>query len=284
MKKVIALGFFDGVHLGHSALLRKARQEADRLGCTAAALTFDRHPDEVIFGRKTPLLNTLEERIQMMKSCHGMDEIMVQSFDSKRMCMSKEAYMESLKDSGAEVVVCGHDFTFGYRGTGNAETLRRAFGEKCHVIEPVVKDGVIVSSTKIRELLKTGQLNQANRLLGHCHFLTGQVIHGRQLGRKLGTPTANIELADGVLAPAYGVYAAKVDGCLAVTNIGVRPTVAEDGQVTVESWLPDERLDLYGKTIRVELVEYLRPEKKFSGLEELKQQILKDVEHARACL
>lgn len=284
MKKVIALGFFDGVHLGHSALLRKARQEADRLGCTAAALTFDRHPDEVIFEKKTPLLNTLEERIRMMKTIHGMDEVIVQSFDSKMMCMSKEAYLESLRDLGAEVVVCGHDFTFGYHGTGNAETLRQAFGDRCHVIEPVMEDGVLVSSTKIRELLKNGQLKQANRLLGHSHFLTGEVIHGRHLGRKLGTPTANLRLADGVLAPAYGVYAAKVEGCPAVTNIGVRPTVTEDGQVMVESWLPDERVDLYGKMICVELVEYLRPEKKFSGLEGLKRQILEDAQRAKACL
>ena len=284
MKRVVALGFFDGVHLGHGALLKKARQEADRLGCTAAALTFDRHPDEVIFGEKTPLLNTLEERVQMMKQCYGMDEVIVQSFDAKMMCIPQEDYIESLKALGAEVVVCGHDFTFGYRGAGNAETLRREFADRCHVIAPVVEDGVVVSSTKIRQLLKCGALQQANRLLGHVHFLTGEVVHGRHLGRKLGTPTANLKLSDGVLAPAFGVYAAKLDGRLAVTNIGVRPTVEQDGEVTVESWIPEYQADLYGKQVRVELLQYLRPEQKFSSLEELKQQILQDVQMAKACL
>lgn len=283
MKCVIALGFFDGVHLGHSALLEKARQEADRLGCAAVALTFDRHPDEVIFDKKTPLINTLSERVQMMKD-RGMDEVMVQPFDGATMCMPWDAYVEKLRSLGAEAVVCGHDFTFGYRGKGNADTLRQAFGENCHVIEPVTVDGTVVSSTAIRKLLQSGKIEQANRLLGHNHFITGEVVHGNHLGRKLGTPTANLKLAANVLAPAYGVYAARVNGEMAVTNIGVRPTVAENGQVTVESWLPGVRADLYGKTVRVELLAYIRPEQKFESLTQLKEQIIKDAQAVQACL
>lgn len=286
MKRVIALGFFDGVHLGHGALLKKARQEADRLGCKAAALTFDRHPSEMIFGSKTPLLNTLHDRERVMRAQYHMDEVLTLPFDEKMMHMPWERFIEDLlqKELQAEAVVCGHDFTFGHRGEGTPRRLQQVFAERCHVIEAVEMEGVTVSSTYIRTLLQQGKVEQANQMLGHCHFLTGRVVAGKQLGRTLGIPTANLLLPEGVLAPLYGVYAARVDGHMAVTNIGVRPTVDDGETVTVESWLLDYDGDLYGRTICVELCSFIRPERKFSSVEELKNQILCDAQAVKDLL
>lgn len=282
---VIALGFFDGVHLGHAALLRKARQEADRLGCKAAALTFERHPDEVLFGRKTPLINTLQERETIMQAQFGMDEVITLPFDKEMMQMPWQEFAAMLQDRfAAASVICGRDFTFGHKGEGNAERLREVFGDCCHVIEAVELDGEIVSSTKIRELVQSGDICRANAMLGRPHFLRGTVIHGKHLGRKIGIPTANLLLPEGVVVPCYGVYASMVDGCPAVTNIGVRPTLDDGEAPTVESRLLGFDGDLYGKTIRVELLHYLRPERRFSSVEELKEQILQDTEDTKHLL
>jgi len=176
----------------------------------------------------------------------------------------------------AEAVVCGHDFRFGHKGQGTAEHLRGVFGENCHVIEPVTVDGQIVSSTAIRALLKEGKVEQANRLLGHSHFLTSTVIHGKHLGRKIGVPTANLMLPDEVMPPAYGVYVSLANGKPAVTNIGFRPTMEDSDAPTVESWLLDFKGNLYGKAMKVELLSYIRPEKKFSTVLELRDQIYRD--------
>lgn len=285
MKGVIALGFFDGVHLGHAALLNKARQEADRLGCIAAALTFARHPDEVILGQKTPLLNTLSQRERLMKDEFAMEEVITLPFDKDMMQMPWQQFAKMLSAQfEAEAVVCGHDFTFGYKGEGNAQKLQEFFGANCHVIEAVELEGEIVSSTRIRELLQKGKVEQANRMLGRAHYLEGTVIHGKHLGRKIGIPTANTLLPEETVIPCFGVYASRVNGIPAVTNIGVRPTL-EDGETpTVESRLLDFSGDLYGKTIKVELLHYLRPERKFASVEELKEQIQLDTEATKTLL
>lgn len=286
MKRVIALGFFDGVHLGHAALLNKARQEADRLGCEAAALTFDSHPDEVIFGRRTPLINTLHQRERLMKHAFGMDEVLILPFDAAMMQMPWQQFAEDVLCArfDAEAVVCGHDFTFGHRGEGNAEKLQKFFGVRCHVVEPVTLDGKVVSSTAIRTCLRQGDIEKANQMLGRAHFLEGTVIHGKHLGRKIGIPTANTLLPEETVVPCYGVYASKVNGFLAVTNIGVRPTLDDGEAPTVESRLLDFDGDLYGKTITIELLHYLRPERKFDSVAELKEQILRDEEKTKDLL
>lgn len=283
MKRVIALGFFDGVHLGHGALLKKTRQEADRLGCKAAALTFDRHPDEILLGKKIRLLNTAKDRETIMKEVYGIDEVLVLPFDAAMMQMSWEDFAKNIlmEKFEAEAVVCGHDFRFGHKGQGSAEELRDLFGENCHVIEPVTVDGQIVSSTVIRRLLKDRDVTRANRMLGHEHFLTSTVIHGKHLGRKIGIPTANLLLPDEVMPPAYGVYISKANGHPAVTNIGFRPTMEDGDAPTVESWLLDFKGNLYGKTMKVELVRFLRPEKRFDSVAQLQEQIHRDAQQVR---
>lgn len=289
--RVIALGFFDGVHRGHRALLRKARQRADALGCAAAALTFDAHPDTVVFGQPVELINTVADRQYMMTQRCGMDEVLVAHFDRAMAAMPWEVFVERclLEQLGARHVVCGHDFSFGSKGQGNPQRLAEKcaqLGIGCDVIGRVEYGGFPVSSTHIRQLIHQGRMEEAAQLLGHPHLLTGTVAHGKELGRRLGIPTANLPLPEGVLSPAFGVYAAKVflaDGSqwTAVTNVGVRPTVRDGLGVLVEPWLLDYSGSLYGQTIRVEFYRHLRGERKFESLEALKAEILKNAGETR---
>lgn len=290
MKRVIALGFFDGVHVGHGALLRTAKIKAEELGVTPAALTFDPHPNELIFGEKTPLINTLAERRELMTGLYGMEEMLVLPFDRAFMEMDWQDFVKEvlIKRFCAVHVVCGFDYTFGHRGLGNAEKLKALcsdLGIGCDVVEKVELLGAEVSSSRIRTLLEQGKLEEANILLGHPHFLSGEVIHGKQLGRVLGFPTANVPLEEGLLVPARGVYATCItcdSGVYkAVTNIGSRPTVGESTQITAESYLLDFEGDLYGQTMKVELMKFLRPEQKFRSLDELKAAVLNDIENVK---
>lgn len=283
MKRVIALGFFDGVHLGHGALLRRARERADQLGCLASVMTFDQHPDQVVFGQPTPLLSTVDDRTWLMTRLYGMDEVLVAHFDRAMMELPWETFVEELlvRQREAVHVVCGSDFTFGHRGAGTSRRLRekcRELGIGCDIVEKISMDGDIISSTRIRGLLREGRMEEGCRLLGHPHLLSGTVISGKRLGRTLGIPTANLELPGELLVPALGVYAAQVvlpDGsrAMAVTNVGVAPTVEGDHSLRVEPWILDFAGDLYGKPIRVELFRFLRPERRFDSLDALKAEI-----------
>ena len=290
-KRVLALGFFDGVHRGHGALLQAARRAADRLGCPAAVLTFDRHPGELVSGSRIPLINTAGDREWLMRQLYGMDEVLFGHFDRAMMEMPWKSYVGEylIGKLGAVHVVCGHDHHFGWRGEGNPTRLRQAcsqFGIGCDVVQKVTLHGATVSSTYVRKLLEQGQMEEAVEFLGHPHVLTGTVVRGRQLGRQLGTPTANLLLPEGVLAPAFGVYASAVviggRRYPAVTNVGVRPTVDGGGRITVEPWILDFEDNLYDKTIRVEFRKFLRPERKFDSLEGLRAAILRNADETRA--
>lgn len=289
---VLALGFFDGVHLGHGGLLSKARQRADALGLKAAVLTFDRHPASFISGCPVPMLNTLAERANMMQELYGVDSIQVLPFDDALRDMPWERFAQEvlLERYKACHLICGHDYRFGAKGEGDARKLqefcaRAGIGFDC--IEEIRLEGETVSSTLIRKLLLAGETEKAARFLGHPHIMTGFVVGGRQVGRTLGIPTANMQLEAGILLPKKGVYAAKAyfDGaCYAtVVNIGSRPTF--DGHsVTVEPWLLDFSGDLYGKKLRLEFYAYLRGERKFDSPQELREEILRNAETTRALL
>lgn len=291
MQRVIALGFFDGVHIGHAALLERAKLRAKELGVPAAALTFDLHPDTLVFGTPVPLINSREDREWLLRTQFGMDEVLILHFDRETMRMPWQDFVRRylVESLGAVHLVCGHDFRFGDRGEGNPDRLKALcaeLGVGCDVIECVTLDGETVSSTRIRELITDGELEQANRFLGHAHVLSGVVVPGKQLGRTIGIPTANIYAPEGVLLPRFGVYATKVDVgsgvYLAVTNVGIRPTVDDQTGITVEPWILDFDEDLYGKTIRVEFYRYLRGEAKFDGLEALRAEILHNAVQTRA--
>lgn len=290
-KRVIALGFFDGVHIGHGALLRRVAETAERLKAVPAAITFDRPPKELTRGGPLPQINTLADREWLMEDLYGIREVMVLPFDRAMMEMPWERFVtEILQERFSAVhVVAGHDFHFGCRGEGTPAKLERLCGELgigCEIVEQVEVDGIAASSTHIRGLIEAGEMETACRFLGHPHILSGQVIHGKALGRTIGIPTSNLIVPQGVLTPAFGVYASRV--CLetgekyaAVTNVGVRPTVDSDGLVTVEPWILDYSGDLYGQTIRVEFYKRLRPERRFDSLEELKAAILRNADETR---
>lgn len=290
-KRIIALGFFDGVHLGHAALLTRVREESGPEHCIASAVTFDHHPKDVIAGaEKVPLLNTPEDREGLMRRLYGIQEVIVLPFDVHMRDMPWREFVTELlvKQYHAAHLVAGHDFRFGRRGEGTPERLAqlcRELGLGCDIIDEVKLDGVVISSTYIRSLIQEGDMERAVRFLGHPHTLSGQVTHGRQLGRSIGVPTSNLALPDRVLAPAHGVYAARVwiggESYPAVTNVGVRPTVDSSGQVSVEPWILGFDGDLYGRTIRVEFYKRLRPEHKFAGLDELRHAILRDAAQTR---
>ena len=281
-KTIYALGFFDGVHLGHQALLRSCRELADRNGCMAGVVTFAGHPQKVILGKAPGLINTYGDRKKLLMQFH-MDKVVELPFDEAMMRMPWQDFFKMLlQDHYAAGLVCGEDFHFGNRGEGTAEKLAAACedtGIPCVVVPQQKLEGTPVSSTHIRYLLEEGALEEANRFLGHPHILSGTVVSGRGLGHTMGIPTANLLMPEGSVIPKLGVYACKaeVDGYsyIAVTNIGRRPTVGGH-RVTVEPWLLDFTGDLYGKELTLAFYKFLRPEQRFDTLAQLQEEIRKN--------
>lgn len=289
-KRVIALGFFDGVHLGHGALMKQAVLRAKELGVGSAAFTFDRLPRGAVTGTQVPLINSTHERCKLICSLYGVDEVITAHFDDTMRTMPWEKFVEDMlvEQLGACHLVVGDDHRFGYRGEGTPEKLQqkcRDLGLGCDVMAQVEVQGERVSSTRIRALIAAGEMEKAAAFLGHPHMLTGVVNHGRGLGHTIGVPTINLSIPHGVSTPAFGVYATKVKvrggEYIGVTNVGVRPTVGESDRVTVEPFLLDFSGDLYGAEAEVYFYSRVREEKKFASLEELREQICKDEETVR---
>ncbi len=287
-KRVIALGFFDGVHRGHGALLQTVTAVADRVGGVASVFTFDRSPTAVITGQSIPLLSSVEDRIWLMRRYYGIQEVIVAPFDGMMKMDWEEFIVQYLvHELGVVHVVAGHDFHFGYMGKGNPDRLRAKCAELgigCDVVGKVEQDGITISSTYIRTLIAQGEMERAAQFLGHPHTLTDRVAHGKKIGGSaLGFPTVNLRIPPGIIVPAHGVYAARAwfDGqCrCAVTNVGVRPTVEDnDGRVTVEGFLLDFDGNLYGHEVRMEFFTYLRPEQKFSSMQALSDEIRRNAQ------
>ena len=290
-KRAVALGFFDGLHLGHAALLERVSIRARELGAVPAVLTFDVHPDTLVLGKDVPLINSSAEREEILSRVYGIDSTIFLHFNRSLMQMPWQDFIASaVRELNIVSVVVGHDFSFGYRGEGTPDRLLRWCEEQnicCDVIPAVCVDGRVVSSTEIRSLLEKGFIEEANRLLGHPHMLSDIIHAGYHLGAKLGSPTINMAFPAGIVVPRHGVYSARVyldDGSdyLAVTNIGIRPTVSEAGHVSVESHLLDFDGNLYGRHVRVDFHHFQRPERKFESVHELSAQIRQDADEARA--
>ena len=288
MKKnmIFALGFFDGVHRGHQTLLGECVRLAGELGCETAAITFERHPHALFRSDVPPLLSTLRDRFRLLQR-YGVEHVYPFPVDEKVMSTSWEDFLEQLLQCGAAGFVCGHDFRFGRRGAGDAEKLRQFCEERglpCVIVPEQMLGGVRISSSYIRKQIGEGDMATAVRYLGHGHMLTGTVVAGRKLGRKLGFPTANIELPEGCIVPRHGVYACRAfvgeKGYMAVCNVGSRPTV-EGHQVRTETWILDFSGDLYGQDVTLEFFFFLRPEQRFGSVEELKEAVLRDAEMTR---
>ena len=288
MKKnmIFALGFFDGVHRGHQTLLGECVRLAGELGCETAAITFERHPHALFRSDVPPLLSTLRDRFRLLQR-YGVEHVYPFPVDEKVMSTSWEDFLEQLLQCGAAGFVCGHDFRFGRRGAGDAEKLRQFCEERrlpCVIVPEQMLGGVRISSSYIRKQIGEGDMATAVRYLGHGHMLTGTVVAGRKLGRKLGFPTANIELPEGCIVPRHGVYACRAfvgeKGYMAVCNVGSRPTV-EGHQIRTETWLLDFAGDLYGKAVTLEFLYFLRPEQRFQSVDALKKAVLEDAENTR---
>lgn len=280
-KIIYALGYFDGVHLGHQALLRQSRGLSRKNACNSGAVTFLGHPDALLTGVSPVQINTFADRKTLL--LQGVDRVLELPFDKAMMETPWERFLDCLwRQHQAAGFVCGSDFQFGYQGQGTAEGLHQYCRQRnlpCEIVPQQRLDGIRISSTYIRTLLEQGQMENAARFLGHPHVLSGTVVAGRQLGRTIGIPTANIVYSEGLVQLPHGVYACKavVEGksYAAVTNVGIRPTVA-GRSVNAESWLQDFSGDLYGKTMTLRFYKYLRPEQKFPDLCALKTQIEKD--------
>jgi riboflavin kinase/FMN adenylyltransferase len=288
---VVALGNFDGVHRGHQALLRQTVEQAAALAAPVVVLTFEPHPRRFFVPDTGPFRLTLPPAKVRLLERYGVQAVLAQHFDQAFAALPADAFVDEvlLSGLGARHVVCGYDFTFGARRGGNVEKLRKRGREKgfgVTVLDPVMREGEIYSSTRIREALRAGWASEAAELLGHVWEIEGVVERGDQRGRTIGFPTANVALGEH-LRPRFGVYAVRalIDGTWrnAVANLGRRPTVGKL-QENFEVHLFDFAGDLYGQTLRVALVDFIRPEMKFSGLDQLKAQIAADGRTARTLL
>ena len=286
-KKIIyALGFFDGVHLGHQALLKACRELAEQTGNAPGVLTFQGHPEQTLRGKAPALINTDRDKTGLLEG-FSVPNVFSLPFDRALMNTHWSAFLAQLVEKDAGGFVCGSDFRFGAGGCGTAKKLE-AFCKKrglpCAIVPQQLLEGLRVSSTHIRALLEQGKMEEAGRFLGQPHILSGQVQEGKQLGRTLGFPTANIAYPAELVQLPRGVYVCKVfvDGDLyaGVTNIGTRPTV-DGAEVNVETHLMNFAGDLYGKEITIAFYSFLRPEQKFSSLPELQEEIQKNITQTR---
>jgi riboflavin kinase/FMN adenylyltransferase len=288
---VVALGVFDGIHLGHRRILGVAVDRARDLGVCSLACTFDPRPVEVLQPQRAPIpITTLEERLALIGET-GIDTGLVLPFTAALASMEPEAFIHEvmLGPLAAREIVVGFNHRFGRGARGDAallEALAPRLGFRAHVVPPLVVDGSPVSSTEIRTALQRGEVDRANRLLGRDYSIEGAVVRGAGRGRSLGFPTANVEPERPLLLP-LGVYAcwAQVAGrrCAAVLNVGRRPTFGEN-EVAIEAHLLDFAGDLYGERIRLAFVGRLRAELRFASVEELARQIAADADQARGLL
>lgn len=281
---VIALGTFDGLHLGHTDVINTAKDYAERSGLKLAVFTFSNHPLALIRPDLVPVrIISAEEKIKLLES-FGVDYLINIPFTEDFAALSPDEFLDRLACFNYRCLVVGENFTYGFLGSGKTETLERS-GRKNGfdvIVRPLVKmNGNVVSSTGIRNLIQAGHIEYANRMLGRAYAITGKIVHGEQRGRKLGFPTANIELLHGEMAvPAPGVYAvtASIEGSIyeGMGNIGNNPTFNDVEHARLEVNLFNCSGDLYGKTMSVQFHKYIRAEKKFSGVEELCRQIEED--------
>lgn len=291
LPRAIALGYFDGVHLGHKALMDRAVFRAKEIGGISSVFTFDQHPSYAVSGIHIPMLSAKATRADEIKRLGNVDEVIFGHFDDHLRTMDWKDFIHELliKKFGAKYIISGENNRFGYRGLGTSEGMaeeckKAGIGYDC--IKDVKIDGIVVSSTYIRELIAKGEMERAAKFLGHPYTICGVVEHGRNVGTKtLGVPTLNIPIPKEMALPPYGVYATLVEvggkTYKSVTNIGIKPTFEDAGKPTIEPHLLDFDGDLYGKFINVKFYKFLRPEKAFSDINKLKDAIMKNIQQTR---
>lgn len=287
-KTAITIGKFDGVHLGHRALL-DAVMEKKNEGLKAAVLTFEPSPAVFLGFSDGKQLTTKEEKRRILKEI-GVDYLIEFPMNAVTACTKPECFIKEYmhEKMNAAYVVAGSDLSFGDKGAGNFMLLNDLAQEFCYepvMIEKVCMDGEVISSTRIRTLVEAGKIKTANRYLGESYSLIGKVRQGRQLGRTLGMPTINLYPEADKILPPNGVYFSGVttekETFFGITNIGVKPTVQEKNEINVETFLYDFEGDLYGEWVRVTLEDFRRPEKKFDSLDALQDGIANDIAAGR---
>lgn len=289
-KVCLAIGFFDGVHLGHQQIIRQTITDARQHGALALVVTFDNHPNTVVApNRVPPLIYSLPQKIRAIESL-GPDALLLIHFDKAFSQKNGEAFIHELAGpwSGIQSICVGANFAFGHKRSGNVDLLKKLGAElkfSVHGMAAVALDRKPVSSTRIREAIHAGELDLASQMLGRAYSISARVVEGDKLGRRLGFPTANLDTT-GLALPPSGVYAihalARGQRHPAVLNIGTRPTLADPNPLLrVEAHLLDFNGDLYGEELEIIFAEKLRDEQKFPSIEELKAQITRDIARAK---
>ena len=294
-RAVVTIGMYDGVHLGHRTVISQVRSRAAELGARSIVVTFDRHPMTIVRPESAPkLLTTLDHKLDLLAGT-GIDATVVIFFSDEQSHETAVDFVERVivRALGAQAVIVGSDFHFGHMRQGNVTLLREMGDRHGFTTEPVRlvprADGVDepVSSTAIRRALAGGEIDTATRMLGRPHEIRGTVVDGDKRGRTIGFPTANVAVPQGMCIPADGVYAAlyrRPDGTEhpCAVNVGRRPTFYKDAEHSlIEAHLLDFSGDIYGEEAAVEFLAFLRSEKAFGGIDELKDQLVIDIEHAR---
>jgi riboflavin kinase/FMN adenylyltransferase len=285
-KVCLAIGFFDGVHLGHQQIIRQTIADARQHDALALSLTFDRHPNAIVApGQVPPLIYSLPQKLRVIESL-GVDALLLIHFDEIFSRQTGEEFIRCLAQEAGQIqsLCVGADFVFGHKRSGNVPLLKRLgseIGFTVHGLAAVSLDGQIVSSTRIREIIRAGNLDAVSQMLGRPYAISGRVIEGKHLGQQLGFPTANLDVA-GLTLPPNGVYAglANIKGKAyrAALNIGFRPTVDSESQlVYVEAYILNFSGNLYDEELEIEIGDKLREEKKFASTAELREQIARDI-------
>jgi riboflavin kinase / FMN adenylyltransferase len=290
----LTIGNFDGVHLGHQALIAKLREAAGRFGLPAAVMTFEPHPREFFAPATAPArLASLREKLELLAAC-GVDRVHVCRFDRAFAALTPQDFIERVlvRGLGTRWLAVGDDFCFGAKRAGNFAMLKAASGEfgfQLETLDSVLIDGRRVSSSAVRAALAAGDLQTAEALLGRRYGISGRVLHGDKIGRQLGFATANVQMKHN-RPPLNGIYVVEmqldgeVDGELrrGVASLGVRPTVTDAGKAVLEVHLFDFNADIYGRHVRVDFLHKIRDEEKYADLDTLKAQIARDVETAKS--
>lgn len=288
-KTVVALGNFDGLHKAHMAVLNNSVNEAHKRGVKSAVLQFSEHPQNIIKNRAISLITDNDSKMKLLDEA-GVDIVFLKHFDEEFMGLSPLEFVEFLvRELNPVALSVGYDYRFGHKAVGDIETLKMLCQEKgidVIVTDEVTENGIPVKSTAIREYLTAGEIEKANAMLGRNFTLRGKVKKGFQNGRKIGFPTANVDVDENIILPLDGVYTGytTVDGVRykSLVNVGMNPTVCGK-EITVESHILDFDGDIYGKVIEVEFCRRIRGEIKFASLEDLKKQIQLDLEKVKQC-
>lgn len=292
IRTAVAIGKFDGLHLGHRKLLDEIKSYGDR-GLKSLVFTFESPVADYITGEKSSVLTPNPEKIRLMEEA-GIDYIYMMPVNKDTVSYDPEAFVRDILASKlkAGLIAAGSDLSFGDKGEGNMELLRKLSKEsggsldyKVSEIEKVRYDDEEISSSLVRDAVASGEMERVRDMLGRPYSIEGEILHGKGLGRTIGFPTANIIPAEDKLMPPYGVYASETEvGGIrhrSITNIGIRPTVRDDDTVTAETNIIDFDEDIYGQQAYVELLHFIRPEKKFDSVESLVAQMEKDSSYMR---